>query len=123
MKRKISVESEDDLAKALKENEDTIEIRGDLADKVIRIKATGTAAWIIAVGAIAVAVTAVIMSGGAAAPASGIVGIAAVSVLGLPATTTAVLIAIAAGGVGVLQSLRDYKIENSSDGYVILKRY
>lgn len=121
MKKKV-IKNEEELAKALKNNEETIEIEGDLATKVIKIKATGSVAWAVAVGAIAVAVTVVVMSGGTGAPASGVIGVAAVSVLGLPAATTAVMIAIAAGGVGVLSSLRDYKIESSNEAHVILKR-
>ena len=79
-------------------------------------------AWAVAIGAIAIAVTATLVTGGAAAPASGIVGIGAVSVLGLPAATAAVMIAISAGGVGVLNKLRKYKIIEKTDEKVVLRR-
>lgn len=35
-----------DFAEALKRGEDTIEIKGNLAEKVITIKATGRIAWL-----------------------------------------------------------------------------
>ena len=40
----MAIINEKDLSEALKNDKDTIEIGGDLADKVIRIKATGLVA-------------------------------------------------------------------------------
>ncbi len=118
----MAINNEKDLGEALKDKQDTIEIEGDLRKKVLRIKATGKVAWAIAIGAIALAVAIVIGTGGAGAPAGGIVGVGAVSVLGLPAAISAVTIAVAAGNVRVLRSLREYEIESNSGSKLVLKK-
>ncbi|HBS57159.1 MAG TPA: hypothetical protein DEA38_15705 [Stenotrophomonas sp.] len=118
----MAVSNEKDLGEALRNGDDTIEIEGDLARKVVRIKATGKAAWAIALGAIAVAVILALGTGGTAAPASAVVGVGAVSILGLSTATSAVAIAIAAGGVGALNSLRRYKIASNTRGKLVLSR-
>ena len=89
---------------------------------VIKIKATGTVAWSVAIMALTIEVIIVIGSGGTGAPVSSLVGVGAVSVLGLPTAISAVLIAVAAGGVGSLNSLRKYKIIEQSDTKLVLKR-
>jgi hypothetical protein len=112
------INNEDDLGDALNNNDDTIEIEGDLAKKVFKIKATGKAAWAIAIAAIGVAVALALPSGGT----SGIIGAGAITVLGLPAATSAVAIAVAAGGIGALNKLRRYKVIERNDNLLILKR-
>ncbi|WP_275897270.1 hypothetical protein [Helicobacter suis] len=42
----MAIQTEEELARAIKEGRDTIEIEGDLATKTIRIKATGKVAWL-----------------------------------------------------------------------------
>lgn len=84
-----TVRNEKELASSLKNGDDTIIIEGDLCNKVIRIKATGTAA---------------------------------AGILGTGTAVSAGLIAVAAGGVGVLNSLRDYKIAEKTPGRVVLKK-
>lgn len=121
-KKVISIKTEDQLGKALKEGKDIIEIEGDLVNKVIKIKATGKIAWAVAIIAIALAVLALLISGGVSASASGIVEFSAVSILGLPTTLSAISIAVAAGGVGVLNSSREYEIESQTDNLLLLKR-
>jgi hypothetical protein len=118
----MAISNEADLGEALKNDQDTIEIEGDLKNKVLKIKATGNVAWVIAIGAIGIAVTLLIATGGTGAPASGIIGGGAVAVLGLPTAISAISIAVAAGGVGVLNSLRRYKIAEQSNGKLVLKR-
>lgn len=118
----MAITSENALGEALSSNQDTIEIEGNLKNKVLRIKATGRVAWVIAVGAIGIAVTILLTTGGTGAPVSGIVGIGAVSVLGLPAAISAVSIAVAAGGVGALNSLRAYDIIDKNGGKLVLKK-
>ena len=71
----MSVKNEKELAQAIKNGDDYIEVEGDLAKKTLKIKATGKVAWAIAIGGI---------------------GVATVAILTLPATT------VATGGVGVL---------------------
>ncbi len=107
------IKTEKELAEAIEKGQETIEIEGCLSGKV---------AWIVAIGAISVAVVAVLATGGAATPASGIVAIGAVATLGLPVTITAMSIAVAAGGVGVLNKLRSYTIIEKNNNRVILKK-
>lgn len=120
---------EKDLGEAIKNNEDTIEIEGDLKKRVIRVKITGNRAWVIAIGAMGVAVTAIIATaatGGTTAPVNALVATpaltGAVSVLGVPTTISAIGIAVAGGGIGALNKLRDYEIEEISDDKAILHR-
>ncbi len=119
----MAISTENDLGKALKVKQDTIEIEGDLKKKVLRIKATGKVSWAIALAAIGIAVIIIISTGGTGAPVSGLVGAGAVSVLGLPVAPPAVSIAVTAGGVGALNALRKYKIvENIGDKLVLSRK-
>lgn len=118
----MAIKNEKELGEALKNEQDTIEIEGDLSRKVMTIKATGKVAWAVAIGAIGIAVILAVGSGGTAAPVSGAVGIGAVSVLGLPAALSAVAIAVAAGGVGALNSLRRYKVVRQEGNKLVLSR-
>ena len=118
----MAIQTEKELGEALKNNQDTIEIEGDLQKKVLKIKATGKVAWAIALGAIGIAVIVALGTGGTATPASGVVGLGAVAVLGLSTAMSAIGIAIAAGGVGALNSLRRYKITSQSAGKLVLSR-
>ncbi|HDT2076644.1 MULTISPECIES: hypothetical protein [Enterobacter] len=124
-----TVTTEKELAKAVQDDLDTIVIEGDLASKTIKIKATGKAAWAIAFGAISLAAYSLIATlgtGGATAPATAtsglIAGGAAVTVLGSATTASAIAVAVAAGGVGVLSKLRSYKIVEKSQDRVVLAR-
>ena len=119
-----------DLGKALKTNQDEIEITADLRNHVIRIKAKDKIAWAIAIGAIGVAVAAAIStaaSGGisspVAVPAGLIGGGAAVGILGSATTATAISIGVAGGGVDVLNLLRDkYNMNKLPNGNYLLKK-
>ena len=123
------MKTEKELGQALKSGMDTIEIEGDLARKTIRIKATGKVTWVVAIGAVAVAVVAAgatLGSAGTAAPVAGPVAVvslgAAATVWGVPTAATAVAIALAGGGIATLGSLRKYRLEKISDNKVILYR-
>jgi len=122
----MSIRNEKELGEALKEEPDSIEIEGDLARKVIRIKATGKVAWAVAIAAIGLAVVAVLTSpatGGAhGVIAVGVTAPVAVSILGLSATTAAVSIAVAAGGVGALKTLRSYKLQKLGNDHILLSK-
>lgn len=130
------VKTSKELGQAIKEEKETIEIEGDLAAKVIRIKATGKVAWGVAAAALGIGVFAIIHTPHATvatAPAGGVGGAisftggavstgAAGAILG-PAAITALTVAVAAGGVGALTTLRNkYKIANKSKGHVTLKK-
>ena len=124
----MTIKNEKDLGDAIKNEQDTIEIEGDLGKKVLKIKATGKVAWAVAAGAIGVAVLAVmypvpepttqIASKAFAFTAGG----SAVAILGAGTAATAISIAVASGGVGALNKLRAYKVVSSDNNRVVLKR-
>ncbi|AUU93179.1 hypothetical protein PO654_26420 [Phytobacter diazotrophicus] len=126
----MNVKTEKELASAIEKNESTITIEGDLARKTVRIKATGTVAWVIAFGSIGIAFYAAIATvgtGGAAAPATAVSALAgtgaAFGVLGTAATTAAISMAVSVRSLSVLKKLRgDYKITKKSEGIVVLRR-
>lgn len=126
----MKVKTEEELAKAVNNNENYIEIEGDLSNKVFRIKAVGSVPWIVAIGSIVVATVAVISLPKISQPKAGFmasgIGAAtaggAVAILGLAATTSAIKIAVAGGAIGVLKKLRNYKMEKISDTKLILKK-
>lgn len=128
----------EEIIKALNGKEDCIIIEGDKANDVYRIIATGNVAWAIAIGAIGLSAALIFItvgSGGAAAPVTVPVEVAskmfiapaAIATLGLSATSTAIAICFAAGGVAagkaILNSVRNnYKITEKvedKDGKVI----
>ena len=126
----MKVKTEEELVKAVNNNENYIEIEGDLSNKVFRIKAVGSVPWIVAIGSIVVATVAVISLPKISQPKAGFmasgIGAAtaggAVAILGLAATTSAIKIAVAGGAIGVLKKLRNYKMEKISDTKLILKK-
>ena len=128
----------DQVVKAVDNKEDCIVIEGDKANDVYRIIATGNVAWAIAIGAIGLSAALIFItvgSGGAAAPVTVPVEVAsktiiapvAIATLGWSATSTAIAICFAAGGVAagkaILNAVRNnYKIAEKvedKDGKVI----
>ena len=121
----MSIESEKDLGKALNDTQDIIEIQGSLKDKVIRIKATGKVAWVVAIGSIGVSVASIValpMTGGTSSTANFVTAPVAVGILGSATTVSAISIAVAAGGVGALNKLRKYKITRNDANGIVLER-
>lgn len=114
-----------EFADAVKNNEENIVIEGDLKNGILRIKATGKIAWGVCVASLAVAIAAVAVApvgGGAPAGAGFVMAAPAVATLGA-AVVPAIAIGVCAGGVGVLNTLRDkYKIVEKTDEYITLKR-
>lgn len=124
------VKTSAELGAALAKGESTIEIEGDLARKVIRIKATGKVAWLIAFAAIGLAYIAIRLrfpavaaTAPAAASAALVSGSSAVAILGPGAVIAAVQLALTAGGMGVLARLRsDYEVSEKNDDGVVLTK-
>lgn len=124
------------LAKAVKNHEDSIVVVGDLKNKIFKIKFTGKAAWAVcatALGAAVVCYTATPEAAVTTAPAGGVGGV--ISFTGGMASTAvaaatlgtavgpAIAISAAAGGIGVLNTLRDrYKIVKKTEDYICLQR-
>lgn len=126
------VTTEEELAKAIADNKDTIEIEGDLAQKSIKIKATGKVAWAIAIGAVTVAITAILSASLTSSKSTKTLS-SEPMVMSAPPTpetlTTSTIIAIAAIivaiigiGVGAFNKMRKYHLEQVSENKVILKR-
>lgn len=125
-----------ELAMALDCKASTIVIEGKLGKVAIAIKFTGPLAWAVCVVSLASAITFYLATPEAAAvtaPAGGVGG--AISFTGGMASTAvaattlgsaavpAVAIGVAAGGIGVLTSMRnDYKIVERSSSRVVLQR-
>lgn len=122
MGKRVTVKTPKELGKALKGKADEILIEGDLKKKVIRIRITGKVAWLVAIGAIAVAVAAIISSGGLALPLGTALAAPAISILGFPGVSAAILIAIAAGGVEALNKLRKYEEVERGEDWLVLRR-
>ena len=130
----VKATNNNELKDAIKRGESTIEIEGDLAKKVIRLKATGNVAWVVAFGALGVAVLSVavltpmtVATGGLAAPAEVVVASAAfapaAAIMGMDVAVMAVGLAVAAGGVGILTRLRSgYKIVDRAHNRVVLTK-
>ena len=122
----MKVANTKELGEALKNQVETIEIEGDLAKKVFRIRVTGKVTWPIAIAAVSLAIgcgVATFMSGPAApATASGAIvgGTLAAGGFGT-ATMTAIAIA-SVGGVVALRNLRKYKIAKHTDDQLVLER-
>ena len=131
----MEVKNAKELGQAIKDGKDVIELEADLAKKVIKIKATGNVAWGVAASALAVAITTSIISIttapidvatlGTTSAFKALVGTSsfatAATTLG-SATSTALSIGIAGGGIGALNKLRNYRIENKNNGKIILHK-
>jgi len=133
----LTVKDNEGFAAAIKSNVSMICVEGNLAKGIGKMKAVGPVSWAIALAALtaavalailaihAAAVTAPVGGVGGAVPSFGALpsfGIAA-SVLGFHAATVAIGISVAAGGVGILTTLREkYAIVEKSENRVVLKR-
>ncbi|MEB5924701.1 hypothetical protein [Franconibacter daqui] len=128
-----TVTTEKELAQAIKSNQSTITITGDLSKKTLKIHATGSVAWAVVAASLIVAGGAAFVtmgSGGTAtpvaAPTAALAGAGATSVLGIGATTSAISVILASGGVAAgmktLKSLRKYKVVEKSEGMLVLNR-
>lgn len=130
----MTMTTNEEFVKALNDKAEYIILEGDKANDVYRIVVAGKIAWVLAIGAIVIGVALVFTtagSGGAAAPATipamNLIAPAAVATLGWSATSTAIAICFAAGGVAagkaILNSVRNnYKIAEKvedKDGKVI----
>lgn len=116
-----------ELVNGILNGEMEFEIVGPLKEVVIRIKAKGAVAWVVAIGAIGIAAAAVIASP-ATGGVSGVVGgtaafaTTAAALGGTSIATAAIGIAVAGGGVSVLNKLREYDIKEQGTEHVILRK-
>ncbi len=130
-----------ELGQGLKNGESSIELTIDLKNKVIKFKKKtknlGTTAWATAIGSIATAVGLYLSAPAttaATAPIGGVGGAisftggtvaatGALTILGISATTFAIGLGVAAGGIGVLTKLhKNYEIVEKHGSYYLEKK-
>lgn len=119
------VKDEEELGKALKNNEETIEMKGNLARRICRIWNMDKLLWCLCLACLTVAVAALIASpaiGGIPAVAGFVSGTPAAAILGVPVAESAVLIAISGGSVRVLKQLRGYRMKRFDESHIVLYR-
>lgn len=129
----INCKTPEELAKAIKNNEESILIEGDLKNKIIRIKATGKVAWGVCAASLAAAIAFYMATPAATVTMTPVAGtmslVSGIGVTAVAATTIgsaavpAVIIGVAAGGIGALNTLRDkYKIVEKDKKHIKLQR-
>lgn len=101
----MQVKKEEELAKAINDNKNYMEIEGDLANNIFKIKATGNVTWVIALGSIGLAAVAIIYHSKNNSSSHG-----------------SKLSFAAGNGKEILEKLRDYRMEKISDTKLILKK-
>ncbi len=125
--------TEKEFADAIKNNEDEIIVEGDLRKGIIRIKVTGKIAWAVCAVSLSAAIAFYIATPAATVATTPVGGglsfTGGVAMSTVAATTLgtavipAVTIGVCAGGIGVLNTLRDqYKIVEKNNTYIKLKR-
>lgn len=121
----MAITDEKELRQALQDGTDSIEIEGNLKDKVVRIKASGKVAWVIALGAIAVAVIVALPHTLANISNANKVLVetpTSAPHLGLGVVWSLVGIAVVATTFAMLNKFRGYKLEKVSDTRIILRK-
>lgn len=140
-KRTMKATTIEELGKGIKNGESSIEITIDLKNKVFTFKKKtqnlGSAAWATAIASIATAVGLYLSAPAttaATAPVGGAGGVisftggtvaaaGAVTILGVSATTFAIGLGVAAGGVGAITRLvKDYEIVERYGNYYLEKK-
>lgn len=131
------VNNEEELGKALENDELTIEIENPVLGRiVVKIKKAGKVKWVVAIGAIAATIIAIVLmvpilgTGPAAPPSEAVLalsaattGAAAVAILGLAATIAAIKICLKSKNTVVLKKLREnYVIVSNNNGKIKLQR-
>lgn len=122
------VNNEEDLGKAINSNTDEIIIKGDLAKKIIIIKAKGKLAWFLALSFVAIVIIVVAKSDKPSVVAvdnyvAKVATSSAVSIWGIAATVTAVCICLSTKSVTTLKELRNnYEIVEKCNDFLRLRR-
>lgn len=126
----VVVLNEADLGKAIKQKKATIEIEGELKDRVCSMKALEKESWNACMTQISMAVSVLrIMTqvDGIDTPVSVLTGTPIlekiISFLGNTNAFSAIMIARAGGGVGILNQLRKYQIAALTEEKLILNRH
>ena len=126
-----TVRTAEELGMAIRNNENTIVIEGSVGNATLAIQAIGPVAWVVAIGALGVAVAGIFVTvgtGGGLAPAGLVTEACAAPALiaafgSVGTASTALSIAVAGGGVGILSSLRKYKARKENGKVILTKRW
>lgn len=120
------VENEQDLGKAIDNEEETIRVKGSLAPRIKKIWYLDRFLWCVCLVCLAVAVAALLAAPttfGTSAALSLVAGTPAALAMGAPAASTAVLVAAAGSGISTLRQFRNgYRMEVIGSEYVVLHR-
>lgn len=122
----MEARNESELGKALRNNDETIELHGDLARRIRKLKALSHVLWCICMSLLAITISAVLLSPaapGVSAVAGLVAGTPAAGILGVPTAVTAVLTAVSGGGTAVLSKLRNYRMTVLTENHIILNRH
>lgn len=121
--------NEKDLGKAIKEKKKIIEIRGVLKDRVYSIKSVEKSIWnecMTQIGMAVLFLQEMTKADGITTPVSVLTGTPIlekiVAILGISNAFSSITIAMAGGGVGILNQLRKYQIEQMTEEKIILRR-
>lgn len=125
----LKATTEKELADAVKSGASTIEIEGNLAKKVLIIRATGPVAWGLVAASLAGGYMFLRLTAVAPAPqakmafaaASAGSGAAALTILGASASAAAFALTRAYGSVEALKKIRAYKQLSYVDGKLVLQ--
>lgn len=120
----MTVKDEKTLGEALEGDEEEIKIEGNLASKVRRIWYLDKTLWYVCFACLAIAIAALLMvpaALGGTMAVSMVAGTPAAVIMGVPTASSAVLTAVAGGGIKVLRRLRcGYRLEQIGDDFIIL---
>lgn len=120
------VENEEDLGKAIDNEEETIKVKGKLAPRIKKIWYMDQFLWGLCLTCLAVAVAALLAAPttiGMSAAVTMVAGTPAAVFMGTSAAMTAVFTAAAGSGIATLKHLRyGYELEPINKEYVILHR-
>ena len=117
------VDNEEALGAALNDDEEEIELKGDLARRIKRICQMEQVVWSLCLLCLAVVVATLLMSpvsGGTSLALSLVAGTPAATAMGVSTAATAVLTAAAGGGIHVLKNLRKRTIKEMGEDHIIL---
>ncbi|MEY8356755.1 hypothetical protein AALB39_25860 [Lachnospiraceae bacterium 54-53] len=120
----MCVRNEEEFGEAVRDGKEKVVLEGDLADKVKKLYKINLALWNFCLICLAVTIIALMqvpITGGTSGVVSLVVGTPVAAIVGTEIAVSAVMIAVAGGGVQVLYKLRrDYRMETGKDGRVII---
>jgi len=120
----MTVYNENELGRALRNEEDYIEIQGDFVSDIRKIKAINRVMWCLVLSVLALIIATLLLApvtaGTAPIAASLVAGTPAIGILGLSGCVTAIRIAVAGGGIHILKRLRRYRSKPMGKNWIIL---